>query len=166
MENKNMKPKGKILLRLLSFIALVAGAFAIFKVWKLRSMGGQIPKYIYLSIFLIVVFYLLILFCVCKKIKKQKKTEKNIKKKTLYTVLVIYILVCGSAFFVTRFVYNYAGNFNKEYIEYSSSLITLKEKNCKKASLPIKNINIKNEINIAFTIFFLLLNVTSIKTPP
>ena len=134
MENKNMKPKGKILLRLLSFIALVAGAFAIFKVWKLRSMGGQIPKYIYLSIFLIVVFYLLILFCVCKKIKKQKKTEKNIKKKALYTVLVIYILVCGSAFFVTRFVYNYAGNFNKEYIEYSSSLITLKEKNCKKAS--------------------------------
>ena len=131
MENKNMKPKGKILLRLLSFIALVAGAFAIFKVWKLRSMGGQIPKYIYLAIFLIVVFYLIILFCVCKKLKKQKKADKSIGKKALYTALVIYILVCGSAFFVTRYVYNYAGSFNKEYIEYSSSLVTLKEKNCK-----------------------------------
>lgn len=137
MENKNMKPRGKILLRLLSFIALIAGAFAIFKVWKLRSMGGQIPKYIYLAIFLIVVFYLIIAFCVCKKIKKQKKLEKNIKKKALYTALVIYILACGSAFFVTRFVYNYAGSFNKEYIEYSSSLITLKEKNCKN----VKDVN-------------------------
>ena len=135
MENNSVKkPKGGIILRLLSFIALLAGAFAIFKVWKLRSMGGQIPKYIYLAIALIVIFYLLIIFCVSRKLKKQKKTGKNIKKKALYTALVIYILVCGSAFFVTRYVYNYAGSFNKEYIEYSSSLITLKEKNCKKIS--------------------------------
>ena len=134
MENKNMKPKGKVILRLLSFIALIAGAFAIFTVWKLRSMGGQVPKYIYLAIFLIVVFYLLILFFVCKKLKKQKNTGKNIRKKALYIALVMYILICASAYFVTRFVYNYAGNFNKEYIEYSSSLITLKEKKCEKVS--------------------------------
>ena len=137
MENKNMKPRGKILLRLLSLIALVAAVFAILKVWKLRSMGGQIPKYIYLAIALIVVFYLLILFCVCRKLKKQKKTEKNISKKALYTVIIIYIIICGSAFFITRYVYNYAGRFNKEYIEYSSSLITLKDKNCKS----VKDVN-------------------------
>lgn len=138
MSDKSIKkPKGGIILRFLSFIALVAAAFGVYKIWQLRSMGGKIPKYIYLAIFLICLFYLLILFCVVKKLKKQKKLSKNLPKKALYIVLVIYILVCGSAFFVTRYVYNYAGSFNKEYIEYSSSLITLKDKNCKS----IKDVN-------------------------
>ena len=138
MSDKSIKkPKGGIILRFLSFIALVAAAFGVYKIWQLRSMGGKIPKYIYLAIFLICLFYLLILFCVVKKLKKQKKLSKNLPKKALYIVLVIYILVCGSAFLVTRYVYNYAGSFNKEYIEYSSSLITLKDKNCKS----IKDVN-------------------------
>lgn len=132
MENKSKKPRGGILLRLLSFIALVVGAYTIYKIWQFRSMGGSIPKYIYLAIFLIVVFYLLILFCVTRKLKKQRKQDKNLKKKGLYTILVIYIIVGVVAILLSRYVYNYAGSFNKEYIEYSSSLITLKEKNCKK----------------------------------
>ena len=134
MDNKSKKPRGGILLRLLSFIALLIGALTVYKIWQFRSMGGSISKYIYLVIFLIIIFYLLILFCVSRKLKKQKKQDKNLKKKSLYTVLVIYIILGIIAILVSRYVYNYAGSFNKEYLEYSSSLITLKEKKCKKIS--------------------------------
>ena len=138
MDNMNVKkPGGGIMLKFLSLVSLVAGILASYKLWQLRSMGGKIPKYIYLAIFFIALFYILMLFSVTRKLKKQKKQSRNLPKKKLYTTLIIYILVCAGVFFVVRYVYNYAGSFNKEYIEYSSSLITLKDKNCKN----IKDVN-------------------------
>ena len=126
------KPKGGVTLRIFSFLALIVCVITSIRVYKLKNMGGSIPKYVYLAIFLIIVFYLLILFCVMFKLKKQKKLKKNIRKKKLYIVLIVYIIIGVVISLVIGYLYNYAGSFNKEYIEYSSSLITLKDNKCKK----------------------------------
>ena len=65
-DEKIVKPKGKIVLSFLLVLALATGAFAIYNLIKLRAMGGNIVKYIYLGIGAIAVFYLII-FIVAKR---------------------------------------------------------------------------------------------------
>ena len=124
-EEKIIKPKGKILLRLLNVIALVSCVLTCYNLYKIRSLGGKLVKFIYIAIVIFILLYLLILFFTSKKLKKQKLLKRNIKKKGLYVSNIIYIIVTVLVTLAIMYLYNYLGSFNKKLVTYSSSLITL-----------------------------------------
>ena len=127
---KIIKPKGKAIITLLSFLSLITCGFTVYNLLNLKQMGGSIPKYIYLMIAIVVSIYLIIFIFTKKKMSKQKKLKRNIAKKGIYTSLIIYIIITSIISGIIFYIYNYIGSFNKEYITYSSSLITLSKKDC------------------------------------
>ncbi len=124
-EEKIIKPKGKILLRLLNIIALVSGVLTCYNLYRLRSVGGKLVKFIYIGIGVFAFLYLLIFIFTSKKLKKQKLLKRNIKKKGLYVSNILYIIVTALVTLALMYLYNYLGSFNKKLVTYSSSLITL-----------------------------------------
>ena len=127
-----LKPKGKVIVFILSLLSLFSSIFAIYNLLKLRVMGGKVARYLSIVIAIIVVIYLLIIILTSKKMKKQKKLKRNIKKKGIYTALIMYFLITTIISLGTYYIYNYVGSFNKEYVTYSSSLITLSDTKCNK----------------------------------
>ena len=88
---KPTKPRGRFILNFLKLLMLASGGFAVYNLFSLRKMGGSIPKYLYLGIALIVVFYIILFVIICKKLKKQKSLKRNVKKKGVTTFSVIYL---------------------------------------------------------------------------
>ena len=130
-EEKIIKPKGKILLRLLNLIALASCVFTSYNIFKFRNVGGKLSKYIYIAILVLFLLYLLLFMFVSKKLKKQRLLKRNIKKKGLYVSNIIYIIVTVLITAVLMYFYNYLGSFNKKLVTYSSSLITLSSNDIK-----------------------------------
>lgn len=130
IDEKIVKPKGKIVLSFLLVLALATGAFAIYNLIKLRAMGGNIVKYIYLGIGAIAVFYLIIFIVAKRKLKKQKLLKRNVKKKGVYVSTILYLLITGLVGGLIFFFYGYVDSFNKEYVTYKSSLIVLSDSDC------------------------------------
>lgn len=125
IEEKIIKPKGKILLTLLNIIGLVSCVLSSYYLYKFRSTGGKLEKIIYVGIIAVIVIYLIILILSRKKLKKQKLLKRNIKKKGLYVSNIIYILVTALIAAGLMYFYSYLGGLNKTLVTYSSSLITL-----------------------------------------
>lgn len=130
-EEKIIKPKGKILLRLLNFIAFISCVFTSYNMFKFRNVGGKLSKYIYIAIGVLAFIYILLFMFVSKKLKKQRLLKRNIKKKGVYVSNIIYIIVTVLITAVLMYLYNYLGSFNKKLVTYSTSLITLSSNDIK-----------------------------------
>ena len=129
-EEEITKPKNRVTLIVLLILALLAGVFSIYNLFLLRNMGNLV-RYFYFVIGIIILLYIIFIIKVKGrlKIKKNKKVKKN---KGLIIAIIIYIIfnvLIGGAI---TYLYGFVGSFNKEYVTYSSSLVTLSEDNASK----------------------------------
>lgn len=126
------KPKGRVVLTILLVLALLSGGFAIYNLFLLRDMG-KLVKYFYFAIILIVAIYIFLFIKVKLRLKKKrkKKEKKERRNRGLITALIFYILITGILGGGIAYVYGFIGSFNKEYVTYSSSLVTLSSNDAK-----------------------------------
>ena len=125
-DNKEIKGKkslGLILLRILVILSIISSAFLIYELLLLSSIETLI-RYIVIGV-LAFIDLILIIKLFLKKVKDKKKTEKK-KKPILYVVfMIIYTLACFGVAFVINYLYGQVDNINKNYVTYSSSLLTM-----------------------------------------
>lgn len=123
---EKVRPKGRIVLTVLLILALLSGGFAIYNLFLLRNMGNLV-KYFYFAIGLIIGLYILLFFKVKVRLKRRKKGKEKKEKKDrgLIICFVLYIIFTAILGGAIAYVYGFVGSFNKEYVTYSSSLVTL-----------------------------------------
>ena len=130
--NKKQKTKKSKLLILLEIFMILASIFAIYEIFLLGPIE-KVLRYIIIGIFLII--DIIFIF----RIRKKQKTKE--KKKLLVFFLILYIILNIAIGILITYIYGKIDNINKEYVTYSSSLVTMKESGMKKLS-DIKEITI------------------------
>ncbi len=136
----DVKPKGKILFIFLLIIALVTGIFAIYNLFLLRNMGS-LAKYFYLIIGILILIYIIFIFKFKRRFKVQKTNDKDKKKNTkpkkakgFIIAISLYIIFTLGIGLLINYIYGYVDSFNKDYITYSSSLISMSSNEAKDIS--------------------------------
>ena len=77
---EKVRPKGRIVLTVLLILALLSGGFAIYNLFLLRNMGNLV-KYFYFAIGLIIGLYILLFFKVKVRLKRRKKGKEKKEKR-------------------------------------------------------------------------------------
>lgn len=120
-ENINKKSGGKvrIVVLILTIIALFTSFFTIFEIFQLSTIENLI-RYIVIGVIILID---IILFIKTKIVFKKRKKSKRIG---YITFLIFYTLICGAIGGVIFYVYGVLlSGFNKVYVTYSSSLVTM-----------------------------------------
>ncbi len=130
------KPKLRIFILFLTILALITSGFAIYEILLLESIEDLI-RYIVVGWLGLIDFILLLK---TRSVWKNKKKKKS--KRIGYIIfLFLYTIICGLVGGIIFYVYGQLNGINKEYVTYSSSLVTLTSNECEKIS-DVKNQNI------------------------
>lgn len=135
-ETKN-KPILKIVITILSVIALLSSAFAIYELLMLVSIEDML-RYIVIGI-LIILDLLIILKT--RGIWKKRPKKKRSKRIGYIIFMVLYSIICMAIGLVIFYVYGKLGNMNKDKVIYSSSVVVMANKEVTKIS-DLKNFKI------------------------
>ena len=128
-ETKN-KPILKIVITILSVIALLSSAFAIYELLMLVSIEDML-RYIVIGI-LIIIDLLIILKT--RGIWKKRPKKKRSKRIGYIIFMVLYSIICMAIGLVIFYVYGKLGNMNKDKVIYSSSVVVMANKEVTKIS--------------------------------
>ncbi len=138
-KDENIKlSKSRFAVLILTFLITLASILLVYDLYVLRALESFI-KYLNVLTVLVIVIWLVLLIKTKKRFRKKHK--KNFKNKGLIIFEVIYFIIIAIVSAVITYFYVYLGNFNKETVTYSSSLVVLSENkadNIKK----LKNYNI------------------------
>lgn len=124
------KPILKIVITVLSVIALLSSAFAIYELLMLVSIEDML-RYIVIGI-LIILDLLIILKT--KGIWKKRPKKKRSKRIGYIIFMVLYSIICMAIGLVIFYVYGKLGNMNKDKVIYSSSVVVMANKEVTKIS--------------------------------
>lgn len=124
------KPILKIVITVLSVIALLSSAFAIYELLMLVSIEDML-RYIVIGI-LIILDLLIILKT--KGIWKKRPKKKRSKRIGYIIFMVLYSIICMAIGLVIFYVYGKLGNMNKDKVIYSSSVVVMANKEVAKIS--------------------------------
>ena len=116
MKKTESKKIIKIIMTILVFISIISSLFAIYEILLLSSIEDLI-RYIVIGIF--VILDIIILFVFFKKRKKKKSIKIFIYLMIIYSLITL--LVGG----VIYYFYGKVNSLNKNYITYTTDLITL-----------------------------------------
>ncbi len=111
------KKKKRLWLAILSIIVILSNLFAIYNILLLGPIEEMI-RYIIIGVF--VLFDLIIIFKVRSKRKHQEK-----RARLLTTLLILYLIINILISAVIMYFYGTISSINREYVTYSSSLITM-----------------------------------------
>lgn len=126
-EEVEVKPKGKVLLKVLYFFVLVSSIFLIYNLFKLRVLEN-LEKYFNVLIGLLILIDICLFFRIKKRFSNNKHKSKKKKKNTFLIVgMIIYILITGIVAGVITYAYSFVGGFNKNQVTYSSSLVVMSD---------------------------------------
>lgn len=88
---EKVRPKGRIVLTVLLILALLSGGFAIYNLFLLRNMGNLV-KYFYFAMVLIIGLYILLFFKVKVRLKRRKKGKKRKRKRIEDLLFVLFFI--------------------------------------------------------------------------
>ena len=128
------KKSTSFILRLLTFISIIACGFLIFNIYKLSNIENTI-RYIVMGILVLIVLFIIFkTSIICKKIKKEKN---NKSRKAFIVFIFIFSLLCGVGGALISYLYGTIDSINKKYITYESYLVVMKDNKAQS----IKDIN-------------------------
>lgn len=121
VNEKEIKPISFVFYSILVILSLASSAFLIYELLLLSSIETMI-RYIVIGILGLVDLFLVFKLLSLKSKKKKKKKKKFIG---FAMFMVIYVVICFGLAFVINYLYGRVDNINKEYVTYSSSLLTM-----------------------------------------
>ena len=138
-KEKNYNKKStSFILRLLSFISIIACGFIIYNIYLLSNIENNI-RYSVMGVLILIVLFILIY---SNKICKMIKNEKNKKSRKGFIIFIfIFSLLCGIGGSLISYLYGTIDNMNKKYVTYESYLVVM-DKNKANNISDIKNMDI------------------------
>lgn len=135
-KSNKIKPFIKIVVLVLTILALGSSFFAIYEIYLLESIENLI-RYIVMAV--IGAIDLVILFKTLKIWKKKAKSKS--KRIGFITFLIIFTIICLAIGLVISYLFGKISNLNNDKVTYSSSIVVLSKSKVNKLS-DIKNLKI------------------------
>ena len=131
------KPILKIIITILSVIAILSSIFAIYELFILVSVEDMLR---YIVVGVLILLDLLIIFKTKGILRKRPKNKRS--KRVGYIIfMILYSIICMAIGLVIFYVYGKLGNMNKDKVIYSSSVVVMAKKDVTKIS-ELKNFKI------------------------
>ena len=131
------KPILKIVILILSVIAVLSSCFAIYEIFMLASVENMIR---YIVIGVLVLLDILIIFKT-KGILKKRPKNKHSKRIGYIIFMILYTIICIIVGAMIFYLYGKLSNMNKNTVIYSSSVVVMANKEVSSIS-DIKNFKI------------------------
>lgn len=123
-ETKEKKSKLKVVLIIFVILSLLTSGFAIYEIFLLSSIENLI-RYIVIGILILVDFILIFRTRGIVRNRKKKKEKKHSKHIAFILFMSFYSILCFAIGGIIFYLYGQLNNINKVFVTYSSSLITM-----------------------------------------